>query len=140
MGTEIERRSSPVLWREGPWMVSLIGSLGRRSFGWRRRIPVEFWALAGGLVGGLVLGQLVMRWGEHQNLTTFMAFAPAAIELSGIPRSEINAVAERSIVRSLKGLLDKYDAYCQQFPFEALKRHIDCEHVHRIDSVPVPND
>ena len=139
MGTEIERRASPVLWREGTWTIPFIACV-RRSASWWRRIPVELRACVGGLVLGVTLGQLVLKWGEHQNLSTYMAFAPAGIELAGIPRSEITSVAEHGVVRSLKGLLDKYDAYCRQVPFEAMRKHIDCEHVHRMDSEPVPND
>jgi hypothetical protein len=139
MGNEIERRSWPVVGHEGTRTVPLIAGLRRRSTWWHR-LPIELRAIVGGLVVGVMLGELAIRWGEHQNLSTYMAFVPAGIEIAGIPRSEMRSVGEHAVVRSFKALLDKYDAYCSRFPFEALKRQIDCEHVHRMDSEPVPND
>jgi len=139
MRNELERQSFPVLWRQVICTVSVTTS-ARKAARWWRRIPAELRAIVVGLVVGIVAGELVVRWGAHQNLSTYMAFAPAGIEYAGVPRSEMDSAAERGVVRSLKDLLDKYDAFCRQHPIEAMRRHIDCEHVHRMDSEPVPND
>jgi hypothetical protein len=92
------------------------------------------------IIVGLGIGQLFIWWGAHQTLSSYIAFIPGNMQIAGLPEKEIRVAVTRSMVESLKRLLEGYDRLCRDRPYQALARNIDCDRVHKMSEEPIPEN